>query len=65
MNVLLMGRSGSGKSTLINLLLDEKKSIEGGTGFSTTSKDIVVYKKDCIPLRFYDVKGIESEETDN
>ena len=63
MNVLLMGRSGSGKSTLINLLLDEKKSIEGGTGFSTTSKDIVVYKKDCIPLRFYDVKGIESEDT--
>ena len=63
MNILLMGRSGVGKSTLINLLLDEKKSLEGGTGFSTTSKSIVVYKKNSIPLRFYDVKGIESEET--
>ena len=62
-NVLLLGRSGSGKSTLINLLLDEKKSIEGGTGFSTTSKNIVVYQKTDIPLRFYDVKGIENEET--
>lgn len=37
-NILLLGRSGAGKSTLLNLLLDEKKSIEGGTGFSTTSK---------------------------
>ena len=62
-NVLLLGRSGAGKSTLINLLLDEKKSIEGGTGFSTTSKNIVVYQKTDVPLRFYDVKGIENEET--
>ena len=62
-NILLLGRSGAGKSTLINLLLDEKKSIEGGSGFSTTSKNIVVYQKKEIPLRFYDVKGIENEET--
>lgn len=62
-NVLLLGRSGAGKSTLINLLLDEKKSIEGGTGFSTTSKNIVVYQKTDVPLRFYDVKRIENEET--
>lgn len=62
-NILLLGRSGAGKSTLLNLLLDEKKSIEGGTGFSTTSKNILVYHKADIPLRFYDVKGIESEET--
>ena len=63
MNILLMGRSGAGKSTLINLLLDEKKSIEGGSGFSTTSKNMLVYKKNSIPLRFYDVKGVENEET--
>ena len=62
-NILLFGKSGSGKSTLINLLLDEKKSIEGGTGFSTTSKNIIIFKKRNKPLRFYDVKGIENKET--
>jgi len=64
-NILLLGRSGAGKSTLINLLLDEKKSIEGGTGFSTTSKNILLYQKTDVPIRFYDVKGIENEETVN
>ena len=59
-NILFLGRSGSGKSTLINLLLGEKKSIEGGTGFSTTSKDLIIYKKKSVPIRFYDVKGIEN-----
>ena len=39
------------------------KSIEGGTGFSTISKNIIVYKKNRFPIRFYDVKGIENEET--
>ena len=62
-NILLLGRTGAGKSTLINLLLAEKKSLEGGTGFSTTSKNIIVYKKTGIPIRLYDVKGIENEET--
>ena len=64
-NILMLGRTGAGKSTLINLLLDEKKSIEGGTGLSTTSKNIKVYQKKGVPLRFYDVKGIEDEETLN
>ena len=64
-NILMLGRTGSGKSTLINLLLDEKKSLEGGTGFSTTSKPIKIYKKSGIPLRFYDLRGIENEETLN
>ena len=62
-NILFMGRTGAGKSTLINLILGEKKSIEGGNGFSTTSKNIIVYKKNGVPIRLYDVKGVENEET--
>ena len=62
-NFLLLGRSGSGKSTLINLLLEEKKSLEGGNGLSATSKEIIIYKKSDAPIRFYDVKGIEDEVT--
>ena len=62
-NILLMGRTGSGKTTLINLILEEKKSLEGGIGISTTSKKILVYKKSNLALRFYDVKGLEDEET--
>ena len=62
-NILMLGRTGSGKSTLINLLLNEKKSLEGGTGFSTTTNNIRVYSKSDIPLRFYDVKGIENDAT--
>ena len=62
-NILLMGRTGAGKSTCLNLILDEKKSIEGGTGLSTTSKNILIYQKTDVPLRFYDVKGIEDEQT--
>ena len=57
--------TGVGKSKLINLLLEEMKSIEGGSGFSTTSKKILVYQKHGFPIRFYDVKGIENEETLN
>ena len=62
-NVLLLGRSGSGKSTLLNLILDEKKSIEGGTGLSTTSKNLISYRKNKVPIKFFDVKGIENQET--
>ena len=63
-NFLLLGRTGSGKSTLINIFLEEMKSLEGGaTGYSTTSKKIIVYKKKGRPIRFYDVKGIESEKS--
>ena len=62
-NILLLGETGSGKSTLINLLLEEKKSLKGGHGKSTTSKNILVYKKSNLAIRFYDVKGIEDEST--
>ena len=44
-------------------MLDEKKSIEGGTGLPTTSKNVIIYQKENIPLRFYDVKGIENDKT--
>ena len=62
-NILLIGKTGSGKTTLINLILEEKKSLEGGIGISTTSKNILVYKKSNVALRFYDVKGLEDEKT--
>lgn len=62
-DILLLGKTSSGKSTFINLLLDEKKSIEGGRGISTTSKNLIIYRKKDIPIRFYDVKGIENRET--
>lgn len=64
-NFLVLGRTGTGKSKLINLILEEMKSIEGGTGFSTTSKKMIVYKKRGYPIRFYDVKGIENDDTSN
>ena len=37
--------------------------MEGGTGFSTTSKKIIIYKKENIPIRFFDVKGAEDEKS--
>ena len=63
MNIIMIGESGSGKSTLINLILGEKKALEGGSGLSTTSKNIIIYKKSDIPLRLYNIKGNENEET--
>ena len=64
-NILLIGKTGAGKTTLINLILEEKKSLEGGNGLSTTTKNILLYKKSSLALRFYDVKGLEDETTLN
>jgi len=58
-NILILGITGVGKSKLINLILDDKKSLEGGYGFSTTSKNIITYRKDKIPIRLFDAKGME------
>ena len=64
MNILLLGKSGAGKSTLLNQILGEKKSLEGGgTGFSTTSKNIQIFRKEGVPIRIYDAKGIEDEDS--
>ena len=63
MNILLLGESGAGKSTLLNLILGEKKSLEGGNGVSTTTKNIIVFKKDNVPIKFYDVRGIEDNKS--
>ena len=63
LNILLIGRTGVGKSTLINIILEEKKSLVGGTRVSTTTKDIIVYRKWNAPIKFYDVRGIEDEKS--
>ena len=42
MDIMLMGKSGAGKSTLINLILGELKALVGGTGLSTTSKNLII-----------------------
>ena len=65
LNILLLGQTGAGKSTLLNLILDEKKSLEGGTGHPTTTKNIRAYKKEGVPIKIYDVKGIEGDDTAN
>mgnify|MGYP002624213728 CR=1 FL=1 len=64
-NILFLGESGVGKSTFLNLILEEMKSLEGGTGFSSTSQNILVYRKANIPLRLYDVRGIEDDQSLN
>ena len=63
LNILLIGRTGVGKSSLLNIILEEKKSLVGGTRVSTTTKDIMVYRKCNTPVKFYDVRGIEDEKS--
>ena len=63
-NIFCLGKTGCGKSTFLNKFFNEKRSKEGGTGKSTTSK-IVRYGIENIPIRFYDIPGLESDETIN
>ena len=61
-NIFCLGKTGSGKSTFLNKFFREKKSKQGGTGRSTTSK-IVRFGIDGIPIRIFDIPGFEGEET--
>ena len=61
-NIFCLGKTGSGKSTFLNKFFRAKKSKQGGTGRSTTTK-IVRFGIDNIPIRIYDIPGFEDEET--
>ena len=60
-NIFCLGRTGCGKSTFLNKFFKEKRSKEGGTGKSTTSK-IIRFGIDRVPIRFYDIPGFEDKE---
>ena len=60
-NIFCLGRTGCGKSTFLNKLFKEKRSKEGGSGKSTTTK-IVRFGIDKSPIRFYDIPGFEDEK---
>ena len=61
-NIFCLGKTGSGKSTFLNKFFGLKKSKQGGTGKSTTSK-VVRFGIDGVPIRIYDIPGFEGEET--
>ena len=61
-NIFCLGKTGSGKSTFLNKFFGEKKSKQGGTGRSTTTK-IVRFGIDNIPVRIFDIPGFEDEQT--
>ena len=61
-NIFCLGKTGSGKSTFLNKFFGEKKSKQGGTGKSTTTK-IVRFGIDKIPIRIYDIPGFEDDIT--
>ena len=61
-NIFCLGKTGSGKSTFLNKFFRAKKSKQGGTGRSTTTK-IVRFGIDNIPIRIFDIPGFEDEKT--
>ena len=60
-NILICGPSGTGKSTFINQILHEKLAKEGG-GIPTTN-GINCYYHQKYPIRIYDTKGLESDDS--
>jgi uncharacterized protein (DUF697 family)/GTP-binding protein EngB required for normal cell division len=56
-NIMLSGITGVGKSTLLNAVFGEALA-ETGVGPSLT-KEIKVYEQAGVPLRVYDVRGLE------
>jgi len=56
-NIMLSGITGVGKSTLINAIFGEDLA-ETGVGAPLT-QNIAVYEKEGVPLRVYDVRGLE------
>lgn len=59
-NFFITGRPGAGKSTLINILLNDKRAMEG-VGCNVTSK-ITKYIMDNAPIAFYDTPGFSGED---
>jgi len=56
-NVMLSGKAGVGKSTLVNAIFGEQLA-ETGVGAPLT-QHLQLYEKEGVPLRVYDVKGLE------
>lgn len=56
-NIMLSGITGVGKSTLVNAVFGEDLA-KTGVGAPVT-QNIAVYEKDGVPLRVYDVRGLE------
>ncbi len=59
-NFFIIGKPGVGKSSLINVLLNDKRAMEG-VGNNVTSK-ITKYIMDSAPIAFYDTPGFSGEE---
>lgn len=62
-NILVLGRPGTGKSTLINILSNQKRSLEG-RGESLTKKMIKYIIKDY-NISLYDTPGFELDKDIN
>lgn len=60
-NIMLSGITGVGKSTLVNAVFGEDLA-KTGVGAPVT-QNIAVYEKDGVPLRVYDVRGLELNPT--
>ena len=61
-NIFCLGKTGSGKSTFLNKFFNEKRSKQGGTGKSTTTK-IIRYGIESFPIRIYDIPGFEGKDS--